>query len=173
MSPLAHVVPLTAVEGVFTYRVPPALDAASLRSRQEALQDMAASTDGLAVMNSNDLIAGVQRIADDLTSYYLLGYYSTNAKLDGKFRNIRVRVKQPNVSVRARRGYRAASVDEVAAAKKAVEPPASPAPASAVGAALGSLGRIRPDARFRINATALRSGNGGTVWIAGTCVMML
>jgi hypothetical protein len=147
--------------------LPPLMDAASLRTRQESLINMATSTDGLAVMNSNDLNAGVKRIADDLTSYYLLGYYSTNAKLDGRFRNIRVRIKQPGVNVRARRGYRAASVDEVAAAKKAVEPPASNMPASAMGAALGTLGRIRPDARFRINATALGSGSGATIWIAG------
>jgi VWFA-related protein len=147
--------------------LPPLMDAASLRTRQESLINMATSTDGLAVMNSNDLNAGVKRIADDLTSYYLLGYYSTNAKLDGRFRNIRVRIKQPGVNVRARRGYRAASVDEVAAAKKAAEPPASGTPASAMGAALGTLGRIRPDARFRINATALGSGSGATIWIAG------
>ena len=47
------------------------------------------------------------RIAADLSSYYLVGYYSTNAKLDGRFRSITVRVKRPGVSVRARRGYRA------------------------------------------------------------------
>ena len=147
--------------------LPPIYDAISLRTRQENLRDMATSTDGLAVMNSNDLDGGLKRISDDLTSYYLLGYYSTNAKLDGKFRSLKVRVKQPGVQVRARRGYRAAKLDEVTAAKKAAEPPASTAPASAMGAALGTLGRIRPDARFRINAVGLQSGASGTIWIAG------
>ena len=147
--------------------LPPIYDAASLRTRQEHLRDMATSTDGIAVMNSNDLNGGLKRIADDLTSYYLLGYYSTNAKLDGKFRSLNVRVKQPGVQVRARRGYRAAKLEEVAAAKKAAEPPAGSAPASAMGAALGSLGRIRPDARFRINAAGLQTGGKGTIWVAG------
>ncbi len=145
----------------------PIADAASLRTRQEALRTLASATDGIAVMNSNDLNSGLQRISDDLNSYYLLGYYSTNAKLDGKFRSLRVKVKQPGVQVRSRNGYRAAKLEEVTAARKAAEPPASSTPASAVAAALGSLGRIRPDARFRINAVGLRSGSGGTIWIAG------
>jgi len=147
--------------------LPPNMDAASLKTRQEALRTLASNTDGIAVMDSNDLNAGLKRISDDLTSYYLLGYYSTNAKLDGKFRSLKVRVKQPGVQIRARRGYRAAKIEEVTAAKKAAEPPASSAPASAMGAALGTLGRIRPDARFRINAVGLRSGSGGTIWVAG------
>ena len=147
--------------------LPPIQDAASLKTRQETLRTLASNTDGIAVMNNNDLNTGLKRIADDLTSYYLLGYYSTNAKLDGKFRSINVRVKQSGVQVRARRGYRAAKPEEVAAAKKAAEPPAGSAPASAIGAALGSLGRIRPDARFRINAVGLQSGSGGTIWVAG------
>ena len=52
------------------------------------------TTDGLAMLNSNDLRQQLGRIADDLTSYYLLGYYSTNPKLDGKYREIKVRVKR-------------------------------------------------------------------------------
>ena len=59
-------------------------------------------------MNSNDLKKQMRRIADDLTSYYLIGYYSTNSKLDGKFRSIKVRSKRPGIEVRARRGYSAA-----------------------------------------------------------------
>ena len=51
----------------------------------------------------------------DLSDYYLIGYASTNAKADGSFRRINVRVKRPGVEVRARRGYRAATAAEVAA----------------------------------------------------------
>ncbi len=98
------------------------VDRAMLRTRQESLMTLAAATDGIAVMNSNDIEGGLKRMAADLTSYYLLGYYSTNAKLDGKFRSIKVRVKRPGVDVRARRGYRAPTTEEVTSARKAADP---------------------------------------------------
>src|SRR5207247_1266411 len=69
---------------------------------------LADATDGLAIVDTNLLDAGLRRIVADLTSYYLLGYYSS-AKLDGKFHTITVRVKRPGVQVRARRGYLAAN----------------------------------------------------------------
>jgi hypothetical protein len=130
------------------------------------LQTLAANTDGLAVINNNDLDTGLKRIADDLTSYYLLGYYSSNAKLDGSFRSIKVRVKRPGVDVRARRGYRAATAEEVTAARAAAAAPA-PAAASAANAALATLSRIRPEARFRIHAAPVTSAQGTVVWVAG------
>ena len=65
---------------------------------------------------------GLRRMADDLTSYYLLGYYSTNAKLDGRCRTIKVRVNRPGVDVRARKGYKAATEKEVTEARNAAAP---------------------------------------------------
>ena len=62
----------------------PVEDADLLRGRIETLRTLADATDGLAIVNSNDLDKGFKRILDDLTSYYLLGYYSTG-KLDGRF----------------------------------------------------------------------------------------
>ena len=53
----------------------------------------------------------------------LLGYRSTNGKLDGKFRKITVRAKRPGVVVRARRGYLAPTEAEVKAANRAEAPP--------------------------------------------------
>ena len=141
------------------------VDHAILRHRLETLHDMALATDGLAVVNNNDLDAGLRRISDDLTSYYLLGYYSTNTKLDGRFRRLQVKVKQPGVQVRARRGYRAATADEVAAARVGTEKP-SPEK-TAFNAAMGMLSRIRPDSRFRINAAVQKQDDGGIVWVAG------
>jgi VWFA-related protein len=87
--------------------------AASLRVRQDGLRFLAGETDGTVVMNTNNIDAAMQRIVDDLSSYYLLGYYSTNGKLDGRFRAITVRVDRPGVRVRARRGYRGRTADEL------------------------------------------------------------
>jgi VWFA-related protein len=145
-------------------------DQANLKSRREAMFNMAAATDGLAVMTSNDLDTGLKRVADDLTSYYLLGYYSTNAKLDGRFRKITVRVKRPGVDVRARRGYRAPTEAEVAAAAAAAPPPPVSAEETARTTAMDALARIRPEARFRIYAAAGGDAAGGApsiVWVAG------
>jgi VWFA-related protein len=144
-------------------------DQANLKSRREAMYNMATATDGLAVMTNNDLNAGLKRIQDDLTSYYLLGYYSTNPKLDGKFRKITVRVKRPGVDVRARRGYRAPTEEEVAAARAAAPPEPVSAEEAARETAMASLARIRPEARFRIHAAPGRGGDGAVtrVWIAG------
>jgi len=144
---------------------PPTIDAAMLRQRIEVMRTLAGNTDGIAVVNSNDLDDGMKRISDDLTSYYLLGYYSSNAKLDGRFRSLKVRVKTPGVEVRARRGYRAATEAEVTAARRAADAPV-PEATRAVTAAIDRLGRVRPDARFRINAIA-SAGVKPTVWVAG------
>lgn len=77
------------------------------------LRALAENTDGIAVVDTNDIDRGLRKIVADMTSYYLVGYYSKNAKLDGRFRQIKVRVKRPGVDVRARRGYKAATADQL------------------------------------------------------------
>jgi VWFA-related protein len=136
---------------------PPSLeqDHANLVSRQESLYTLALNTDGVALLNSNNLNAQMRRMADDLTSYYLLGYYSTNSKLDGRFRNIKVRSKRPGIEVRSRRGYSAATAAEVAKARTAAET-VVPEAKAAVTRALGS---IEGDARAAGRKTPRATGD--------------
>src|SRR6266850_2094982 len=101
--------------------VPPAEDRARLFARNTSLRTLAEATDGLAVVNTNDLSRGLRRIADDLSSYYLLGYYSTG-KLDGRFHALTVRVRRPGVQVRARRGYLATTEADAAACDRGMDP---------------------------------------------------
>jgi len=117
--------------------VPLRRDTANLGASHSSMRTLAAETDGFAVLDSNDLNAGMQRIAQDLSSYYLFGYYSTNAKPDGKFREITVRLTRPGVRVRARKGYRAPTAEEVAAA--AAPPNSVPDPRAYIAAALAEL----------------------------------
>ena len=56
----------------------------------------------------------MKRIVDDVSAYYLLGYYSTNTTHDGRYRRIEVKTKPPGLNVRARRGYYAPSNKPVA-----------------------------------------------------------
>src|SRR6185369_6850297 len=135
---------------------PPSLevDHAMLRQRQEVLETLAGATDGMALSNSNDLRKQLRRIADDLTSYYLLGYYSTNGKLDGQFRAIKVKSKRGGIEIRARNGYTAATAEEVARARAAA---AAPAPDAKI-ALNKALGTIESDARAQGRKTVRGEG---------------
>jgi VWFA-related protein len=77
-----------------------------LSSRPTAvLGRLAKETGGFLIENTNDLGAGVARMQQERTTYYLLAYQPTNATLDGKFRKVTVKVKRSKVTVRARPGY--------------------------------------------------------------------
>lgn len=70
----------------------------------EGARSIALDTGGSIVQGSS-LASGMAKIAREGRSYYLIGYSSSNAKRDGKFRKIEVSVARDGVDVRARRGY--------------------------------------------------------------------
>ena len=49
-----------------------------VRLSQDSLRVMGEETGGFAVVNRNDFATAFQRIVDDNSSYYVMGYYSTN-----------------------------------------------------------------------------------------------
>jgi len=101
-------------------------DRQNLNASIDSLQVLAINTDGRAIVNRNDLAAGMKQIMRDASGYYLLGYTSQAAPTDGRFHTIDVKVKRPNVEVRARKGYYAYTADDAAratAAPKAGPPP--------------------------------------------------
>ena len=123
-----------------------------IMGRLNMLQDFASATDGKAIVNTNDLTGAVRRISDDLSAYYLLGYYSSNTAADGKFRRIEVKVRKPGVNVSARRGY----LGPTAAMKRAEEEAASKPirEETAVDRELARLSRLRTDAKLFTAAVA-------------------
>lgn len=136
----------------------------NISNRSSSMQTLAENTDGLAVVNTNDLKAGLLRVSDQLKAYYLLGYYSSNRKFDGKARRISVKVKQPGIDVKARRGYTAPTEAERSARSAAASAPAGPTGPSPVEAALDALSRIRPSAELFVHAT-LGAGSTGKLTV--------
>ena len=57
-----------------------------------------------------DTRAAFSAIADELRNQYLIGYYSTNNKRDGKYRKIKLESSRKGVEVRSRPGYRSAEL---------------------------------------------------------------
>jgi VWFA-related protein len=88
-------------------------DRRALQMSQDTLRALSEETDGRAIVNRNSLDKGLAQIVRDSSSYYLLGYNSTQAQSDGKFHEIKVRVKRSGVDVRARKGYWALTADDV------------------------------------------------------------
>lgn len=78
---------------------------AELRLSQDSLRTLSGETGGFALLNTNDFRDGFDRIQRDNSTYYLIGYYSSNERRDGRYRKLTVRVKRPGLQVRARRGY--------------------------------------------------------------------
>jgi len=153
-------------------KAPPSLtvDREMLRRRLDGLRTLADATDGMAVIDTNNLEKGMHRIADDLTSYYLLGYYTTNSKLDGQYRKITVKVKRSGVDVRARRGYRAATAEEVNAGRPAAAAAPVSEAARTANAALSRLARVPTGQGLAVNVTPVLDASGSritAVWVAG------
>jgi VWFA-related protein len=106
-----------------------------LNASLDTLRELADNTDGRAIVNRNDLAAGMKQIIRDSSAYYLVGYNSTLAPTDGKFHAIKVRIKRPGVQVRHRQGYWAYTAEDV---KRAASGP-KPGPPSDVSKALATL----------------------------------
>jgi VWFA-related protein len=90
--------------GSASNRVIPAMGRLQTEAGQ-VLAEFAAATGGVAFQNSNDILGGIRKAVAEGRNYYTLGYVSTNAAMDGKFREIVVQVKRRAVVLRAKRGY--------------------------------------------------------------------
>ena len=79
---------------------------ANLQRSQDTLWTLAADTGGKALLDSNDLARGITQAQRAITSYYLLGYYTTNPNADGKFRKIKIALTNgQSATLDYRQGY--------------------------------------------------------------------
>jgi VWFA-related protein len=85
------------------------LRAAAIRETQDGLRYLAGETGGFAVVNNNDLAAGMKRIMTDQQGYYLVGYQPEAGTLapdaTGKFRHLKIKVTRKGLHVRTRSGF--------------------------------------------------------------------
>ncbi len=100
----------------------------------DILRRIAYDTGGRAIVSTNDPGRHLQSVMADASAYYLIGYTPTRRTNDGKFHEIKVRVKRRGVKVTARRGYWAASEKELTAAAEAAATPVNLALTGALAA---------------------------------------
>jgi len=87
----------------------------SMNDTQETITTLAADTGGKALLDNNDLTLGMKSAQSDLSSYYILGYYSGNGAEDGKYRHIKVRLTNTQLAANTKaleykEGYYASKV---------------------------------------------------------------
>jgi hypothetical protein len=82
----------------------------NFQGQQETLFTLATDTGGKALLDNNDLAVGIQNAQKDMSSYYILGYYSQNDKMDGHFRTVKITMRDATLQAKFskfdyRRGY--------------------------------------------------------------------
>ncbi|MGA2589955.1 MAG: VWA domain-containing protein [Bryobacteraceae bacterium] len=78
----------------------------NFQQSQDTLWALASDTNGKALLDYNDLASGIVRAQQAFSSYYVIGYYTANAALDGKFRRIKISLRDGlSASLDYRQGY--------------------------------------------------------------------
>jgi VWFA-related protein len=78
----------------------------NLQQSQDTLYALAADTGGKALLDYNDLAKGILQAEQSVSSYYVVGYYTTNTAQDGKFRRIKITLSaNPAANLDYRQGY--------------------------------------------------------------------
>jgi hypothetical protein len=68
------------------------------------LRALADGTSGFTVLNTNDLLGGLNRIARELNEFYVLGYVPPSSK-EGSCHTLKVKLARGGVEIRSRSGY--------------------------------------------------------------------
>jgi len=74
-------------------------------STQDTLSTLASDTGGKAFFDSNDFSGVFSQVQKDSSAYYVLGFTSTNALKDGRFRHLKVQLNRQDLKLDYRSGY--------------------------------------------------------------------
>lgn len=91
-------------------------------SRHDFLDTIAEQTGGRAIVDTDATEAEITHVFEEASSYYLVGYESSNGAPDGKFRRVEVKVNRPGVSVHTQSGYWTADKNSSVATDKRETP---------------------------------------------------
>ncbi len=72
---------------------------------QETLVTLAGDTGGKAFLDTNDFAPMFTQVQRDSSSYYIIGYHSSNPARDGRYRKITVKLNRPGLKLNYRKGY--------------------------------------------------------------------
>ncbi|MEQ1765299.1 MAG: VWA domain-containing protein [Pyrinomonadaceae bacterium] len=99
---------MSADIAIYTIDMSPVGDAKRVQN-QGALKSLAEKSGGTFVSTPGGaaMREAFEKIVEDLGVQYTLGYSPLNAKRDGKWRAIELRVAKPNLTIRTRKGYNA------------------------------------------------------------------
>ena len=99
----------------------------SSRARSTALDTgddgpniLTAGTGGMMIHGIDDIGRAIGMVANDTSSYYVIGYQPENGVMDGKFRSIDVKTNAKGLQIRARKGYAAVDLPPQELVRRAV-----------------------------------------------------
>lgn len=72
---------------------------------QEVMATLSSDTGGKAFFDSNDFAPAFAQVQRDTSAYYAIGFHSTNAARDGKYRKLSIKINRPGVKLEYRPGY--------------------------------------------------------------------
>ncbi len=75
-------------------------------SSQETLATLSSDTGGTAFFDSNDFSPAFQKVQNDTSAYYLIGFRSTNQAHDGRYRKLTVKLNRSDLAGHVKIEYR-------------------------------------------------------------------
>ena len=77
----------------------------AVSNKQLALRELAESTGGFVVTDTNQIAAPMKRVMEDIRFHYQIAYTPSNTNYDGRFRTIEIKIARKHMQVQSRKGY--------------------------------------------------------------------
>ncbi len=122
VDPAGYRDPGDFLQSALAGRAGPAVGQSPAGVARDFLEITAEHTGARAIVNTNDLEGEIERVFEEASSYYLVGYRSVNGKPDGKFRKLEVKVNRKEAKVRTRSGFYAPKEGSLSTAEAKVAP---------------------------------------------------